>query len=546
MRWSQYFVPTLKEAPSDAEIASHKLMVRAGMIHKAPGGYTWLPLGLRALKRVEAIVRNHMGRLGAVEVCTVPRQTEERDGKPERACIFDYADPSPFMGVARSHIGSYRQLPKVLFQIQTRSTGEPHQRSAMLFPSQALTMDAYVLTRNPVSLYESCHQFDHMLEDLCRLTGLAWFWIGGDGSDDSEIDVEYIAIAGAGEKRIARSDSGYVGIIEHTNVQPYPKEKGPAPGDMRLVDTPGTATVVDVSNLLRVPPSRVIKTLIYLADSQPVAALVRGDHELNEYKLRTQINASALMIADPATVESVTGAPVGFAGPVGLRIPMIVDFAVDAMAWGVTGANKAGAHFVNVVPNRDFPVLRTEDIHLATEGDLDPLQAMPLTFHRGIEVGHVFTLGRQQSEALGATYLDETGNLQYMAVGYVGISLTRILAAAIETSHDDAGIIWKKSLAPFDCEIVAIDVRDDQVRKAAGDLHDALTSRGIDVLYDDRDLSPGIKFNDADLIGLPLRVTIGKRSLKKGGIELKRRTAPDIETVPLPDAPSRIAALVQS
>ncbi len=565
MRWSQTFIPTLKEDPTDADITSHRLMMRAGLMRKVTSGaYTYLPLGLLALRKAEQIVREEMNRAGAIEILMPSLQPEElwaesgrltsfgpdlvkhvdRHGK---TLIFGPTHEEVVTDLVRNHINSYKQLPINFYQIQTKFRDEVRPRFGVLRSKEFLMKDAYSFNRDEASLEESYRAMYDAYSRICERAGLPYVVVEADsGAIGGSVNHEFMVPCEVGEALIALCSCGYAANTERAATGPLPAESASAPRALSTVDTPGMATIKDVSAFLKITPSRLIKTLIYVADGKPVAALVRGDHDLNESKLRVHLSADTLELASPAVISEATGAPVGFAGPVGLDIPIVVDRAVAALAWGATGANKADAHLVNVVPGRDFTFTASADIHVATEGDLCPSCGKPFEIRRGIEMGHIFKLGAKYSKAMGAKFLDENGKEQTLIMGCYGIGINRIVAAMIETSFDDKGIIWKAGLAPFQVEIVALDLKDPDVKAAAEDLYKALTEKGIEVLFDDRDLSPGIKFNDADLIGMPLRVTVGKRSLKAGGVEVKARNSADSKVVPLASAAAEIAQAVVS
>jgi prolyl-tRNA synthetase len=563
MRWSQTFIPTLKEDPSDAEIVSHRLMVRAGLMRKvAAGAYLYLPLGLRALKKAEQIVREEMNRAGAIEVLMPSLQPEDLWTESNRIHTFgpdlvkftDRHGKIHILGptheevitdLVRNHVSSYKQLPINLYQIQVKFRDEVRPRFGVLRSKEFIMKDAYSFHRDEASLEETYQAMYRAYSRICERAGLPYVVVEAEsGAIGGDVNHEFMVPCDVGEAAIALCACGYAANTERAGAGKPPKESGGAPGPMKFVDTPGKATIKDVSEFLSIEPRRLIKTLIYLADGKPVAALVRGDHDLNEGKLQRFLGAKELKLADAATIEKATGAPVGFAGPVGLKVRLVVDHAVGALAWGATGANKADAHVVNVVPGKDFQLAETADIHVTAEGDLCPKCGALLQIRRGIEMGHIFKLGTKYSAAMNVKYLDENGKEQTPIMGCYGIGINRIVAAMIEASHDDAGIIWKAGLAPFDVEIVAVDVNDPEVKAAAESVYDGLTRAGVEVLFDDRDASPGFKFNDADLIGMPIRVIIGRRSLKKGGVEVKRRESKDAEVIALADAVARLSQMV--
>ncbi len=563
MRWSRTFIPTMKETPADADITSHRLMLRAGLIRKVTAGaYTYLPLGLRALAKAENIVREEMDRAGAVEILMPALQPEDLWAETgrietfgpdlvryidrhERTLIFGPTHEEVVTDLVRHHISSYKQLPVTFYQIQTKFRDEVRPRFGVLRSKEFLMKDAYSFNPGEESLEKSYRDMHEAYRRICERAGLPYVVVAAEsGAIGGDVSEEFMVPCEAGEDSIATCDCGYSANVERAEAAAETPEKASPPGRLEVVETPGCTTIQAVSGFLKVEPRRLIKTLIYSADGAPVAALVRGDHELNETKLLRVTGAGEIQLADAATIERVTGAPVGFAGPVGLDIPIYVDHAVAALAWGATGANKADAHMVNVVPGRDFALTESADLHTVTEGDRCPKCKETFRIGRGIEMGHIFKLGRKYSETMGATFLDENGKSKVLTMGCYGIGINRIVAAMIETSFDEKGIIWKMGIAPFHVEIVALDMRNADVRAASEILERSLEAAGIEVLYDDRDATAGVKFNDADLIGLPLRVTIGARSLKKGTVELKRRDSEEVLSTAIESAVETIAGEV--
>lgn len=556
MRWSNYFIPTAKETPADAVVPSHQLMIRAGLLRQiAAGAYAYLPLGYRTLRKIEQIVREEMNRAGAVELYMPAMQPLElwqetqRDvamgdtlvrllDKPfRRNTVLGPTHEEVITEIVRAYINSYKQLPITFYQIQTKFRDEARPKSGVLRTREFLMKDAYSFNPDKASLDES---YAAMYDAYCRIyrrCGLPYIAVEADsGPIGGDASHEFMVVTDAGEDYLVRAEDGrYAANVERAETAPVEPEPGRQPGELGEVHTPQLSTIEQVSGFLQCRPRDLIKTLLYEADGQIVVGLVRGDHELNEAKFRRHLQARSLALAGPAAIEKVTGAAVGFAGPVGLKnVRVVADQAVTVMHNAATGANKTDYHLVGVEPGRDFSITEVADIRNAAPGD-KARNGSPLVFEKCIEVGHVFKLGTKYSDAMKAHFLDEHGKSLPIIMGCYGIGLNRIMAAAIESSHDDNGICWPMAIAPFHVEIVAVDVREPEVMSAAQKLHDELEARGIEVLLDDRDARPGVKFKDADLIGIPLRITVGKRGLAEGVVELKSRTSPDVQKL-APDA----------
>lgn len=569
MRWTETLIPTLKETPEGAEIPSHVLMLRAGMIHQVMAGvYTYLPLGIRALHKAAAIVRQEMNRCGASEVlmpALTPISLWERTGR-----VAAFGDVlMQFKVRRRNHevhlalgptheevvtelvarfVNSYRQLPVTLYQIQTKFRNEERPRFGVLRTSEFLMKDAYSFDASVEGLQVS---YQKMYDAYCRILqrcGLKYLAveaesgpIGGDASH------EFMVLADNGEDSVLYCEaSGYAANVERAEIgrREAPPEVPLQP--LTKVDTPSHATIEQVSQLLGVRPRDLVKTLIYEADGAPVAVLIRGDHEANEAKIRRALGVQSLELASPEVIQRVTGAPVGFAGPVGLKIPIWADHDARGVRNAVVGANEADKHYTGANVDRDFRIDHVADLRNAADGDPCPRSGQPMRLRKAIEVGHVFKLGTKYSEALGAYYLDDKEQQHPIIMGCYGIGVNRILAAAIETSHDADGVIWPISIAPFEVILSPIGAHEPQVAQTAAQLHDELAARGVDVLLDDRDQRPGVKFKDADLIGIPLRVVIGGRSLKAGQLEIKWRWEKEPQMLDLDGAAERIAGLVQA
>lgn len=580
MRWSQTLIPTMKENPSDAEIPSHKLMIRAGLIRQLmAGAYTYLPLGWKSIRKAEAIVREEMDRAGAVELhmpALQPIELFERTGRREAfgnvliKFPIKRGNHEGMYALGPTHeevitdlvskiVSSYRQLPFTLYQIQTKFRNEERPRFGVLRTSEFLMKDAYSFS---TSLEQLDQAYQAMYDAYCRIfsrCGLEYLPveaesgpIGGDASH------EFMIPAGNGEDLIFRCPKcDYAANMERADTgRSASKSASIAESDMLAIEevsTPRAGSIDQVTKLMGCEPSELIKTLIYSVDGEPVAVLLRGDHEANEGKIRRALNASAIELADEKAIEKVTGAPVGFAGPKGLSIKIIADHDVPAIAPAVIGANKADAHFRNAYLTRDFeletdsdgnPV--TFDLRNAEPGDPCPKCDGSLEQVHGIEVGHVFKLGTKYSESLDATFLDEKEKRHPIIMGCYGIGVNRIIAGICETRYDDAGIDWPLSLAPFELVIIPLKVDDEEVMQAAETLYDSLKSQGVDVILDDRPARPGVKFADSELIGFPLRVVIGGRGLADGNLEVKWRNEADPQMVPVEDVEQTVIGLLSA
>jgi prolyl-tRNA synthetase len=573
MRYSRMFIPTVKEVPSDAETVGHRLMIRAGLIRKvASGTYSYLPLGWRSLLKIIAIVREEMNRAGAQEIMVPSMQPKELWDKTGRSIdygptMFRLEDRHGRMNVlgptaeevfttlVAGEIKSYKQLPINLYQITPKFRDEFRPRFGPIRSREFIMKDAYSFDSSPDSLDKS---YQLMYDAYCRVfdrCGLEYVIVeaevgemGGSGSHQFTVPCE------SGEDTIIYTEDGsYAANLERAEVDPLPKEKSDAEiGEPEDVRTPNIGSIEAVCAFLGTQPKDMIKTLIYAVHgSEAVAALVRGDHDLNPEKLIQALGGKHAELADEVIIENVTGAKVGFAGPMGIAEKvsvMIIDHAVAAMAVGVTGANKTDYHTKNVVPGRDFPLkgenIVVADIRYAAEGDTH--NGKRLLFKKGIEVGQVFKLGTKYSEKLGARFLDENGHEKPCLMGCYGIGVNRILASAIELGNDENGIIWPISIAPFEVLVTCVNQDDEKVGRVAEDIYRQLLGAGVDVLLDDRLLRGGVKFKDADLIGIPVRVTVGAKSVAEGNVEIKRRAESQNEAVPIGKAAGRVTELVRS
>ncbi len=602
MRYSRMFIPTVKEIPADAEAASHKLMIRAGLIRKvASGTYTYLPLGWRSLLKVITIVREEMNKAGAQEILVPsmqPKELWDRTGRstdygPTMFCLEDRHGRMNVLGptaeevvttLVAGEIKSYKQLPINLYQISPKFRDEFRPRFGPIRSREFIMKDAYSFDADPAGLDKS---YKAMYDAYCRIfkrCGLEYVIVeaesgemGGSGSHQFTVPCE------TGEDTIVYTEDGsYAANLERADVDapsvilsgaknlPTPKE----------VHTPNVGSIDAVCEFLKTQPKDMIKTIICRTPDlmeevlkerskekakhdgrdalvqrmwkrETIAVLMRGDHDINPEKLTQVLGGVHFELADEAIIEKVTGAKVGFAGPIGIAekiSKMIIDHAVAAMAVGITGANKTDYHTKNVVPGRDFPLegdnVTVTDIRYAGEGDKH--NGKKLLFKKGIEVGQVFKLGTKYSEKLGAKFLRPDGREAPCLMGCYGIGINRILASAIELGNDDNGIIWPISIAPFEVLVTSVNQDDEKVAKVAEDIYQQLLGNGIDVLLDDRILRGGVKFKDADLIGIPIRVTVGKKSVAEGNVEIKLRCETQSRKVPIEKATDKTIEIVNS
>jgi prolyl-tRNA synthetase len=566
VRLTKFFAPTLKDDPTDADVISHKLLVRAGMIRQvARGIYDYLPLGLRVIRRIEKIVREELDQAGCQEIlmpAICPAELWEESGRwghygkellrirdrNDREFCFGPTHEEVVTDLVRGEIRSYRDLPKNLYQVQTKFRDEVRPRFGLMRGREFLMKDGYSFHADREDAEREYHEMYAVYERIFTRCGLEFRAVEADtGAIGGSLSHEFQVLASSGEDEIAACDQClYAANIEKAEIKAPPaRETAFAEGEApRLVETPEKRTIEEVSSFLDLPAAHFLKTLIYVqANGEPVAALVRGDHKISEAKLRSLLGTEALTLAEPDVVREVTGAPVGFAGPVGLSLPIVADFALQEMATAVAGANQADHHLLDICPSRDLPDGTTfADLRQAQAGETCPrCENGKYQIHRGIESGQVFYLGTKYSEALGATFLNHQGKERPLEMGCYGIGISRTLAAAVEQSHDENGIIWPMPLAPFTVQIVPTKMKDDAIRAAAESLYLDLCERKVDVLLDDRDERPGVKFKDADLMGTPLRITIGPRGLEKGIIEMRPRAGGETEELPLETAGAVIA-----
>ncbi|MFP4071730.1 MAG: proline--tRNA ligase [Desulfovibrionales bacterium] len=551
MRLTQLYVPTLKEVPAEAEVISHKLLLRAGMIRKLTSGiYTYLPMGLRVLNKVARIVREEMDRAGSQEIfmpMVQPADLWKETGRwdvygKELLRLKDRSGRDYCLGptheevvtdLIRGEVRSYRQLPVNLYQIQTKYRDEIRPRFGLMRGREFIMKDAYSFDRDEKGAETSYWtMFDAYSRTFERL-GLKFRAVEADsGAIGGSFSHEFMVLAETGEDVIAVcSACAYAANLEKAEVVCTMKECVDMPGEIETVATPGAHTVEEVADLLKIPAGKILKTLIYAADGELVAALIRGDRELNEIKLKNHLGVQELRLATPAEVEQASKAPVGFAGPVGLDVTKIIaDLELMGATDWVTGANQNDAHHLHVDLKRDVTLTGTADLRTVTRKDPCPKCAAPMELPRGIEVGHVFKLGTKYSASMNATYLDENGKEQLMIMGCYGIGVSRIVAACIEQNHDDNGILFPPPLAPFEVAVLALNAKDEEVMSKAEGLYQDLVAQGMEVLLDDREERPGFKFKDADLMGFPIQLVVGGKGLARGVIEAKdRRTGEKTE-----------------
>jgi prolyl-tRNA synthetase len=558
-RLSSYFLPTEREAPADAEAISHKLMVRAGLIRQLGAGmWTWLPAGWRAHRRAEQIIREEIDAIGGQEMLMPvlqPADLWKRSGRYEIDELFKLKDrrgadlvlalsnEESLTFHAAREIRSYRDLPKILYHFQTKERDEPRPRAGVLRTREFIMKDSYTFDRDREGLDRSYDLHVKAYDRIFDRSGLEWYRVqsdvgvmGGFGAH------EYMAPCAAGENEVALSDSGYAANVEVASAQPQPFQGLPDPLDEpEPVETPGATTIEQVSQLLGVPAGALIKAFPMVAEGRgPVLVVLRGDHRLNEIKLRNALGAPA-RAAEEKEVAEVFGAVSGFIGPVGARVEVVADEALRGLRGLVAGGNEPDVHLRGVEPGRDFEPTWA-DVRSVEAGDTDPGGAT-IRIEPAIEVGNIFKLGTRYSEPLGATYLDEQGAEQLVWMGSYGIGPARIVAAAIEQFADEQGVSWPRALAPFDVELVTLGKEGEEAREVSERLYEELRETGLEVLYDDRGASPGEKFADAELLGCPLRITAGKRSLEAGELDVQLRRGQVKQSLPLEGAAEAAAEL---
>jgi prolyl-tRNA synthetase len=558
-RLSSYFLPTTREDPADADAASHRLLMRAGLARQVGAGlWTWLPAGWRAHRKVEQLIRDELDAIGANELLMPvlqPAELWKRTGRYDIDELFKLQDRrGAELVLAMTHeevitlhvsreIRSYRDLPKLLYHFQVKERDEPRPRAGVLRTREFIMKDSYSFDRDEAGLEESYALHVKAYDAIFDRTGLEWYRVEADvGMMGGSGAHEYMAPCAAGENDVALSDAGYAANVEVASATPAPVEGLPAPLDSpEPVETPGATTIEAVASMLGIPEGALIKAFPMVVEGQgPLLVLVRGDHRLNEFKLQNALGAPARP-AEGEEVRDLFGSEPGYIGPVGAKVDVLADEALRGMRGLVTGANEPDMHVRGVEPERDFQA-RWADVRRVEAGDRCPNGA-EIRVEPAIEVANIFKLGTRYSEPLGARYLDEQGAEHPIVMGCYGIGPARILAAAIEQFHDEQGISWPRALAPFDIELVTLGKEAEEARTVADGLYEALGAEGFDVLYDDRDGSPGEKFADAELLGCPLRLTVGKRGLEAGQVDAQVRRGQEQRSLPLDGLVQAVAEL---
>jgi prolyl-tRNA synthetase len=563
VRFSKLFGKTLRQAPAEAESVSHQLLFRAGMVaQEAAGIYSYLPLGWRVLKKIEGIIREEMDKAGGQELMLPVLQPFELWQQSGRYVSFgkslftltDRKEHTLALGptheevitdLVHRYVQSYRELPLLLYQIQTKLRDEPRPRGGLLRVREFIMKDLYSFDADEAGLDESYQKMSQAYRDIYARLGLPALMIEADsgaiGGKDSH---EFMVLTEGGEDEIIRcSNCGYAANAEKAQ---FAKKKSNAEAPLLLeeIATPGTKAIEEVADFVGVPTSQTLKSVFYYADGEFVFVIIRGDLEVNETKLRNTLKCSELRLATEGEV-SEAGLVAGFASPIGVKgVKVVADDSITSGSNFIAGANKPGYHFRNANYPRDFKVDLIADIALAQPGDSCPKCGGELSSARGIEVGHVFKLGTFISERFGASFLDTDGTSRLIVMGCYGIGLGRLLAAIVEQSHDDKGIIWPLSVAPYQVYLCPLNLDKSAVLPTAERIYQELQKEGIEVLFDDRDDSPGVKFNDADLLGIPLRLTLSPRTLQSQSVEAKWRTEKEAQLLPLDNLAARVKKLL--
>jgi prolyl-tRNA synthetase len=568
VRYSRLLIPTLKEAPAEAQVVSHILLIRAGFIRKlAAGMYSLLPLGLRVVHKIERILREELARAGAAEVLPpfvqpaelwIESQRWQKYGpellrfKDRKGADFVLAPTAEeaFCDMVRRDVRSYRQLPLNLFQIQDKFRDEMRPRAGLMRGREFIMKDGYSFHVDVADAHREYKVMHEAYSRIFKRCGLDFRAVEADtGAIGGNMSHEFQVLADSGEDALVSCDKcNYAANVEKAELRREADKPAEAKAPMKVVPTPNVTTIDEVAKFLKESPAKFIKTLVYVADGKPLVACVRGDRDVNELKLKALLKAEVLEMASDALVAEVTGARVGFAGPHGVvtKVPVYADFEVAAIPFAIAGANQADAHVMGLNLGRDCPEATLVDLRTAAAGDHCARCADGVyKAYRGIEVGHVFYLGTRYSEPMRVTFLDADGKEKAMEMGCYGIGVTRIAAAAIEQNHDPDGIRWPMALSPFHVAIVTAG-KEPELAEAAERLERELEALGIEVLYDDRDERAGGKFKDADLIGIPLRITVGKRGLGEGKVEWKQRGEKEATLVPLGEVAGKAQAAVQA
>ncbi len=564
MKASELFFPTLREVPAEAEVVSHQLLLRAGFIRKASGGvYSYLPLAQRVLKKIMQIVREEMDRAGGQELMLPiiqPRELWEKTGRwdvygdemfrlqdrHKRYFALGPTHEEIITTLVNADVHSYRGLPLMLYQIQNKYRDEIRPRFGLMRGREFIMKDAYSfdvdyqgLDMSYQKMFEAYHQIFQRMELKYRVVEADSGAIGGSSSH------EYMVLADSGEAEVVYCEQcSYAANVEKAECscqEAVPGQTDALPLEKK--HTPGQKTVEDVAAFFQRPTSQVIKTLLCLADGQPVVALLRGDRELNVVKFQNLLGCLDLVMADEKAAYELFGAGFGSLGPIGLDIPIYGDLEIQAMSAANCGANQDDYHYINVCPGRDFQVRQWNDLRNAVAGDPCPHCQNPLQLVRGIEVGHIFKLGDKYSRDLDASFLDQNGQSQIMVMGCYGIGISRTMAAAVEQNRDEQGIIWPLPLAPYQVIVIPVNSKKEDQMDLARSIYEQLLAKGIEVILDDRDERAGVKFKDADLIGIPLRITVGPKALQENKVEVKKRWEKDINMMGMEEVLNLIGEL---
>jgi prolyl-tRNA synthetase len=562
MRYSQVLIPTMKEVPSEAEVISHQLMLRAGFIKKLTSGiYTYLPYGLAAIRRVENIVREEMNRAGAQELSmpmVQPADLWKESGRyekygPELLRFKDRHERESCLGptheevitdIARREMHSYRDLPVNLYQIQTKFRDEIRPRFGLMRGREFIMKDAYSFDVDDEAAEVSYRKMFDAYNRIFERCGLEFRCVEADsGAIGGSFSHEFMVLADTGEDTIAVcNECNWAANLEKAEVKMRDRPAGFEQREMVKVETPGKRKAQSVCEFLGIGPDQLVKTLVLLADGEPVAVLLRGDRELEEVKLKNYLGAADIRPADDKEIFDATGVPSGYLGPINSKIRLLADQEVPAMVNLTVGANEKNYHLQNVNFGRDFEVTEVADFRQLTKDDPCPFCGSAIRLVEGIEVGHIFKLGTSYSESMNAYYQDRDGNERPLVMGCYGIGVSRVVAAAIEQNHDDNGIIFPVPLAPYQVTVLNLGLNDPEVSAAAERIYEQLSEAGIDTFIDDRDERPGIKFKDADLLGFPFRITVGKRFKEKAMVEIRCRQDGTSEDIGIDDIVSHISA----
>ncbi len=564
MRFSQLLIPTLKEDPAEAEVVSHKLMLRAGFIRKLSSGiYSYLPLGLAAIRKVEQIVREEMNRAGAQELMmpmVQPAELWEESGRwrkygPELLRFTDRHERWSCLGptheevitdLVRKNVHSYRQLPINLYQIQTKFRDEIRPRFGLMRGREFIMKDAYSFDADDKGASATYEKMNLAYQRIFRRCGLKFRAVEADsGSIGGTFSHEFMVLAATGEDTVvACTACSYAANMEKARARETEAPENPELKPLEKIETPGKRKVAAVTEFLDISPRELVKTMVFLADGRPVAVLLRGDHEVQDVKLCNLLGVQDVELADDKEVFDLTGVPTGYLGPVGLKIPLVADLEVARMVNFVVGANEKNYQSLNANLGRDLTVEKIADLRMITAEDRCPLCGAPLELTRGIEVGHIFKLGTVYSEALKARFLDNEGNEIPFVMGCYGIGVSRGLAAAIEQNHDRDGMIFPMPIAPVQVILLNLAGKDEKIAEAAESLYRELLADNIEVILDDRDERPGVKFKDADLLGIPLRVMVGMAFSKEGRVEIRSRKNGEVVAVPLAGAAASVRKMI--